>query len=218
MTDTPEFLADRASMQYAMAHSSAELPVLQKLTRTTHLRTHLPQMLSGHTQGLLLQMISHLINPGSILEIGTFTGYSAICLAQGLQAGGKLITIEINPEMQDFAEPFFAEAGLQNAITMICGDALAVIPELDTVFDLVFIDGAKEDYTRFFEIILPKVRHGGFILADNTLWYGKVADSEANDAETLAIRQFNDYVLQCAGVEVLMLPVRDGLTLIRKAE
>jgi predicted O-methyltransferase YrrM len=204
-------------IEYAQNHSSEELPVLARLRRATHLRTHLPQMLSGYQQGILLQMISCMIKPAYILEIGTFTGYSAICLAQGLQPKGKLITIETNPEMYDFAQPFFAEAGLHSSIEMITGDALQIIQNLDYSFDLVFIDAAKENYKQYFELAFRKVKIGGIILADNTLWYGKVADQTSrSDKETIAMHAFNEFILHHQEVEKLLLPLRDGLTVIRK--
>jgi len=202
---------------YACDHTKPELPVLAKLARATHLRTHLPQMLSGHLQGTFLQMLSRMINPFSILEIGTFTGYSAICLAQGLQEGGTLLTIECNPEMEDFARPFFEEAGLIDKIIMVTGDAAATIEKLEGPFDLVFIDADKENYLTYFEKILPKVSAGGYILADNTLWYGRVIEADAeNDRETAGIIRFNKFIQQHQGVENVLIPIRDGIMIIRK--
>jgi caffeoyl-CoA O-methyltransferase len=203
--------------KYAADHTSKELPVLAKLFRATHLRTHQPQMLSGHLQGAFLQMISHMIKPAAILEIGTFTGYSAICLAQGLKVGGKLITIDCNPEMVDFATPYFEEAGLKNKIELITGDASEIIENLQGPFDLVFIDANKENYINYFKLVFPKVSPGGYIMADNTLWYGRVIEPEAeSDRETAGIAWFNDYVQQHEGVENILLPVRDGIMIVRK--
>jgi caffeoyl-CoA O-methyltransferase len=203
--------------KYATDHTRSELPVLAKLSRATHLRTHQPQMLSGHLQGALLQMLSKMIKPLTILEIGTFTGYSAICLAQGLQEGGKLITIDCNPEMEDFARPYFEEAGLSNKIKMIIGDATEIIENLEGPFDLVFIDADKENYLNYFKQIYPKVSPGGYILADNTLWYGRVIEPNAeSDRETAAIVNFNSYVQQHEGVDNLLLPLRDGIMIVRK--
>ncbi len=202
---------------YAHDHTSAELPVLAKLTRATHIRTHMPQMLSGHLQGAFLQMISHMVQPSSILEIGTFTGYSAICLAQGLKKGGLLTTIECNPEMEDFAKPYFDEAGLTGKINMITGDASKIVEELDGPFDLVFIDADKENYLAYFEMVFPKVQPGGYILVDNTLWYGRVIEpGSVNDRETAGIIQFNKYIQQHTGVDNVLLPVRDGIMIVRK--
>ena len=203
--------------KYATDHSSAELPVLAKLSRATHLRTHQPQMLSGHLQGAFLQMISQMIKPTTILEIGTFTGYSAICLAQGLQHGGKLITIDCNPEMEDFTMPYFVEAGLNDKIQMIVGNAAEIIENLPGPFDLVFIDADKENYLNYFKLVFPKVSPGGYIIADNTLWYGRVIQAGAeSDRETAGIVSFNKFVQQHQGVENVLLPLRDGITVVRK--
>jgi len=203
--------------KYALSHTSIEMPVLAKLSRATHLRTHVPQMLSGHLQGTFLQMISKMINPKHILEIGTFTGYSAICLAQGLQPDGKLFTIDCNPEMEDFASPYFEEAGLKDKIEMIIGDASEIIKSLDGPFDLVFIDADKENYLEYFKLIFPKVVPGGYILADNTLWYGSVLNPNAeNDRETAGIVRFNNFIQQFEGVENILLPLRDGIMIARK--
>jgi len=217
MNDSDEGLLKPGIEKYAAAHTSPEMPVLAKLSRATHLRSHQPQMLSGHLQGSFLQMISHMIRPALVLEIGTFTGYSAICLAQGLTPGGKLITIECNPEMEDFALPYFEEAGLKDRIEMVIGDAAAIIGNLTGPFDLVFIDADKENYLKYFELVLPKVMPGGFILVDNTLWYGRVLDSNAgSDRETAGIVNFNGYIKSHIGVEKVLLPLRDGITVIRK--
>lgn len=203
--------------KYATDHTSAELPVLAKLSRATHLRTHQPQMLSGHLQGTFLQMISHMIKPVSILEIGTFTGYSAICLAQGLQVGGKLITIDCNPEMEDFARPYFEEDGLNDKISMIIGDATGIIENLQGPFDLVFIDADKENYLNYFKTVFPKVSPGGYIMADNTLWYGRVIEPGAeSDRETAGITRFNSFVQHHEGVDNVLLPIRDGIMIVRK--
>ena len=202
--------------RYAEMHSSPEPELLSKLNRETHLRTHMPQMLSGTAQGTFLRMISRMLKPERILEIGTFTGYSALCLAEGLPESGMLHTIELNPEMQDFAGRYFAEAGLGHKITIHIGHAAEVIPCLPGSFDLVFIDADKENYILYFELCMKKLNPGGFILADNTLWYGKVLDTHSADKETMAIQAFNDFVMRFPGVENLMLPFRDGLTLIRK--
>ena len=203
--------------KYALNHTSIEMPVLAKLSRATHLRTHVPQMLSGNLQGAFLQMISKMISPKRILEIGTFTGYSAICLAQGLQPKGKLITLDCNPEMEDFALPYFDEAGLKDKIEMIVGDATEIIETLEGPFDLVFIDADKENYLEYFKLVFPKVVSGGYILADNTLWYGTVLNPNAeNDRETAGIVRFNNFIQQFDGVENILLPLRDGITIARK--
>ena len=202
---------------YILAHSSPEPEVLQKLFRETWVKVYAPQMISGHEQGSLLRMISQMINPQHILEIGTFTGYSAICLATGLKEGGMLHTIEINPELEEMASRYFRESGSNHKITQHIGDALQIIPTLKITFDLVFIDAGKEHYIDFYELAMKKLRSGGFILADNALWYGKVADpSVVNDKDTDSIRKFNIHVQNDSRVENLILPVRDGLMLIRK--
>jgi predicted O-methyltransferase YrrM len=203
--------------KYAYDHTSAELPVLNRLSRATHLRTHQPQMLSGHLQGAFLQMISQMIRPFTILEIGTFTGYSAICLAQGLKPGGRLITMDCNPEMEDFAVPYFEEAGLKDKISMLVGDATEIIEKQQGPFDLVFIDADKENYIRYFEMIFPKVSPGGYILADNTLWYGRVIQPDAEtDRETMGIVNFNKFIKQHTGIQHVLLPLRDGIMMVRK--
>jgi predicted O-methyltransferase YrrM len=217
MNEFDESLLKPGLEKYAVNHTTAELPVLAKLSRATHLRTHQPQMLSGHLQGTFLQMISHMVRPQSILEIGTFTGYSAICLAQGLQPGGKLYTIDINPEMEDFAMPYFEEAALKDKIVMLTGNASELIENLPGPFDLVFIDADKENYITYFDLAFPKVKPGGYILADNTLWYGRVlAVNAETDRETAGIVKFNNYVQQHKGVENMLLPLRDGITIARK--
>jgi len=217
MSDFDEGLLKPGIEKYAHDHTSVELPVLAKLSRATHTRTHMPQMLSGHLQGAFLQMISHMVKPSAILEIGTFTGYSAICLAQGLLAEGSLTTIDCNPEMEDFAKPYFEEAGLTDKITLITGDAIEIVAELQGPFDLVFIDADKENYINYFNLVFPKVSPGGYILADNTLWYGKVIQAGAeSDRETAGIVSFNKHVQQHKGVENVLIPVRDGIMIVRK--
>jgi caffeoyl-CoA O-methyltransferase len=217
MNEFDESLLKPGLERYAVNHTTAEMPVLAKLSRATHLRTHQPQMLSGHLQGTFLQMISHMIRPKNILEIGTFTGYSAICLAQGLQPGGKLFTIDINPEMEDFAMPYFEEAGLKDKIVMLTGNASEIIETINESFDLVFIDADKESYITYFDLVFSKVKPGGYMLTDNTLWYGRVLDLNAEiDRETAGIVKFNKYVQQHPGVENIILPLRDGITIARK--
>jgi len=197
--------------------SDTELPVLSRLSRETYAKMLNPRMLSGHIQGELLRFISCLKPSRRILEIGTYTGYSAICLAQGLTGDGILHTIDHNAELEDFALQFFAEAGFQNKIVMHIGNALDVIPQLDEMFDLVFIDADKANYVNYFDLVYPKIPSGGTILADNVLWDGKVLHKPVkNDTETLGIIRFNEYVKKHQGVSKVILPYRDGLTLIRK--
>lgn len=202
---------------YIEKYSGPEDPVLAELTRETYLKAIYPRMISGHIQGKLLQMISTMINPQKILEIGTFTGYSAICLSRGLAEGGKLITIEKNDEITEFPKKYFKKAGLENHIELLTGDALEIIPTLEGPFDLVFIDAGKQDYVPYYEMIIDRVRTGGYILADNVLWDGKVLDPEKHpDKETRGIIAFNEHVAADTRVEQVILNLRDGITLIRK--
>lgn len=200
---------------YAAAHTTPQQQVLYALERATHLRTLSPQMLSGPYQGMLLQFISHMIKPRRVLEIGTFTGYASICLAQGLPADGRLHTIEVNDELAGIARQFVSEAGLNDKIILHTGDAAQIIPALDEEFDLIFLDAGKLDYAFHYELALTKTAAGGFLLADNVLWDNKVITND-KEATTVALQQFNDMVQQDARVENLLLPLRDGLMLIRK--
>ena len=202
--------------QYIEEHTTNENEVLYKLNRATHLKTFYPNMLSGHVQGKFLEMISYMIRPQFILEIGTFTGYSAICLAKGLAPGGKLITLESNEEMENFALEYIGMSEMDDRIELMMGDALEMIPGLNDQIDLVFIDADKEQYTDYYELVLPKVRDGGFILADNVIWGGKAVYDKNPDKETKGIRRFNEHVKNDPRVEQVMLSVRDGLMLIRK--
>jgi predicted O-methyltransferase YrrM len=208
---------DSLLQEYIRNHSSDEPEILGRLNRETHLKTHMPQMLSGPMLGTFLSMVSRMIKPSRILEIGTFTGYSAICLAAGLQENGQLITIEINPEMEEIACQYFDEAGFGNHITMYIGNAIEVLPRLTGPFDLIFIDANKDHYIEYFDLCIEMMLPGSWILADNTLWYGRVIEPSAEkDRETAGIVNFNKYVNAHPGVENLILPIRDGLTLIRK--
>ncbi len=203
--------------KYIIDNTTGEDPVLAELNRRTHLDTVYPQMVAGKMQGRLLEMISRMIRPENILEIGTFTGYSAICLAMGLEDNGRLYTIEINDEMIRYAAEFFKKAGLSDKITQLQGDALEIIPGLNIIFDLVYIDAEKEDYTRYYNLVIDKVRPGGLILADNVLWDEKVLeDPSKTDPETRAIIEFNNMVCNDKRVVNLILPIRDGLMLIIK--
>lgn len=202
---------------YIFDHSSPESDILKKLYRETHLKVLYSQMLSGHVQGSFLKMISCMISPERILEIGTFTGYSTICLAKGLKQHGILDTIEANPELEDIICKYVTLAGLQDKIKLHMGKAIDIIPQMKAPYDLVFIDADKENYSEYYRLVFPKVRIGGFILADNVLWYGKVAWSEPpNDKETRGIMDFNDMVRDDIRVEKIILPIRDGINIIRK--
>ena len=202
--------------QYLIKHSTPEDPVLEDLYRQTHIRFVNPNMVSGHLQGKLLEFISLMINPENILEIGTFTGYSAICLAKGLKPGGKLITIENNDELTSFSHSYFCRAGVESNITQLIGRAQDIVPGLKQKFDLVFIDGDKREYIEYYMLIIGKVKRGGFILADNVLWGGKVIQEDINDPQTRGIIKFNEMIKNEKDIENVILPLRDGLMLIRK--
>jgi predicted O-methyltransferase YrrM len=201
--------------RYCEAHTSPESPVLQALNRTTHARVLMPRMLSGHLQGQLLAMYSNMMQPRRILEIGTYTGYSAICLAQGLQEGGKLITIDKNEELEDMMRDAWQSAGLQDKIELHLGNALDILPHLEGPFDMVFIDADKKNYLKYYHMVVPKMRLGGLIMADNVLWSGKIVNPDARDTDTRALREFNDFVMNDERVETLLLPVRDGIMMAR---
>jgi len=207
---------DKKLEQYIEQHSSLEDPVLEDLYRQTHIRFINPNMVSGHLQGKFLEMLSLMVRPDNILEIGTFTGYSAICLSRGLKPDGKLITIEINDELSTFAHSFFCKAGVDSKITQLTGRAQDIIPGLNIMFDLVFIDGDKREYIEYYKLIIDKVKPGGFILADNVLWGEKVLEKETTDPQTRGIISFNEMISRETAVEEVILPIRDGLMLIRK--
>lgn len=210
-------MIDKQLEEYIEQHTTSEDEVLYELNRQTHLKATKPRMLSGHIQGAYLKMVSHMIHPQKVLEIGTYTGYSAICLAAGIQKGGKLITLEMEPELEDFIKHYVKKAGLQSVIDLMIGDALKLTKNLEGPFDLVFIDAEKKDYLTYYKTVKPKLRRGGFILADNALWDGKVVDeSAADDPETAGIVAFNNYVHTDPEVENVLLPLRDGLMLLRK--
>ena len=203
--------------QYILDHTSPEDPVLAELNRETWVRTVHPQMLAGHLQGKVLEMISCMIRPTRILEIGTFTGYSSICLAKGLARDGKLTTIERDDEITDFARKYISKSVAADSIKLLTGDAREIIPGLEDMFNLVYLDGEKDEYLAYYELVLPKVSEGGFILADNVLWGGKVTEKPHNgDHFTSGILAFNEHIKQDQRVEQLILPVRDGIMLIRK--
>jgi caffeoyl-CoA O-methyltransferase len=201
---------------YCERYSTPPSPVLAALERQTHLRTLAPQMLSGHLQGHFLRLLSRLLRPEVILEIGTFTGYGAICLAEGLAPGGRLHTIEINPEMAPIIQEHLAAAGLLPQARLHIGDAFHIIPTLpEPYFDLVFLDAGKQDYAAFHDLTIERVRPGGLLIADNVLWSGKALDP-GDDPDALALHRFNEKVRGDERVECLMLPLRDGLMLMRK--
>ncbi len=217
--------------EYIEQHSSAESAVLQKITRSTHLEVINPRMLSGHVQGRVLSMLSQMIQPKRILELGTFTGYSALCLAEGLTEDGKLITIEHNDEMEEAIRRNLALSSLGEKIELVIGDAKEELKRLGNEaegerleakgerFDLVFIDADKKEYCDYLDLVMPLMRKGGWILADNTLWDGHIIDPAYDkDKQTVALRAFNDKVMQDERLEKVILPLRDGLTIIRVKE
>ena len=203
--------------QYCEAHSSPQSPLLHQLERETHLKTLAPQMLSGQMQGQLLGMLSKIQRPGAILEIGTFTGYASICLAQGLREGGVLHTIEANAELEYLIRKYISLAGLNDKVRLHIGNAQEIIPGLPGPFDIIFIDAGKQDYASYYDLVIDKANPGGLIIADNVLWSGKViAEERERDPDTLAIHRFNEKVQQDERVENILLPVRDGLLIARK--
>ena len=212
-----EFI-DEELQQYCEAHTSPETEVLKKLNRETYAKIMMPRMLSGHIQGRTLAMFSQMLRPDNILEIGTYTGYSGICLAEGLTENGKLHTIDINDELEDFVRNYFAEAGIENKVNYLLGNAMEIIPTLTETFDLVFIDADKINYANYYDLVIDKVRSGGFIIADNVLWSGKVLEKYRKklDKDTEALLQFNEKVQQDERVENVLLPIRDGLLVMRK--
>ncbi|AUP78402.1 O-methyltransferase [Flavivirga eckloniae] len=208
----PEELDD-----YVVKHSEDEPELLQQLNRETYQKILQPRMLSGHYQGRVLSMISKLVNPKNILEIGTYTGYSALCLAEGIQASGALHTIDINEELADFQRKYFDKSGYGSQIFQHIGDAQEIIPELDKMFDLVFIDADKENYPNYFNIVIDKLNPGGIILSDNVLWSGKILeDLKPDDFSTKALIEYNLLLKNDDRVETVVLPIRDGLTISRK--
>ncbi|MGS2760689.1 O-methyltransferase [Sinomicrobium sp. M5D2P9] len=201
---------------YVEKYTEDEPELLQELSRETHLRVLRPRMLSGHFQGRFLSLISKLVSPKYILEIGTYTGYSAICMAEGLRKEGELHTIDINEELHDLQRKYFDRSGYGEQIKQHTGDALDILPALDIKFDLVFIDADKENYLRYFDLIIGKINKGGLILSDNVLWSGKVVEEvKPNDKSTLALLEYNKKLKEDPRVETLLLPIRDGLTICR---
>lgn len=203
--------------RYIEEHSSAESKLLQQITRETNLQVLNPHMLSGHIQGRVLSMLSKMIRPKSILELGTYTGYSALCLAEGLAEDGKLITIEHNDELEERIRKNLNSSDFNDKIELIIGDAKAIIPTLSREFDLVFIDADKREYSAYLDLVLPLVHQGGWILADNTLWDGHIIDPAYDkDPQTRGLRDFNDKIRDDNRLEKVILPLRDGLTIMRK--
>ncbi len=198
-----------------LQYCEPESELLQRINRETNLKVLMPRMLSGHYQGRVLSMLSKLVNPKRILEVGTFTGYATLCLAEGLQPDGKLFTLDINVELEDMVRRNFADSAYEKQIVYLLGDAMKNIPQLDEVFDLVFIDADKKNNGSYYDLVIDKVRPGGLIIVDNVLWSGKVLSNQ-QDKDTKNIITFNDKIVKDPQVEKLILPVRDGLFVIRK--
>jgi caffeoyl-CoA O-methyltransferase len=209
-----EFLDPKLD-KYVCAHTEAESSYLAELNRKTHLKVLQPRMLSGHFQGRVLSMLMHMIQPERILEIGTYTGYSALCMAEGLKENGLLITIEANEELENIIMEAIDSAGMQKKIKSLIGDATIEIPKIEDTFDVVFIDADKKNYINYYNLVFPKVKSGGYIIADNVLWSGKVIE-EKTDKETEIIKAYNDLIHSDSRVTEVLLPIRDGLMIARK--
>ncbi|NAS29591.1 methyltransferase domain-containing protein [Flavobacteriaceae bacterium R38] len=202
--------------KYVADHSEDEPAILKELSRETHLKVLRPRMLSGHFQGRVLSLLTKIVYPKSVLEIGTYTGYSAICIAEGLPENGKIHTIDVNEELVEFQKKYFKKSGFQEKIVSYTGDALDLIPEMDLKFDLVFIDADKPNYSNYFDIIIEKMNPGGIILSDNVLWSGKVIEEHhKNDKSATALIAYNKKLKEDPRVETVLLPIRDGLTISR---
>lgn len=203
--------------EYCEAHSTPESDLLYRLNRETNLKCIKPRMISGHLQGRLLSFISQMMRPKRILEIGTYTGYATLCLAEGLTDEGRIDTIEIDEELEEIIRRYFSQSDYKEKITLYVGDALQVLKQLDATWDLVFMDAEKDDYIAYYELVMPRLRQGGIILADNVLWSGKVIQTvKTGDKETRALMKFNDYVLADERVKNFLLPFRDGIMVIEK--
>jgi predicted O-methyltransferase YrrM len=210
-----EFISQEID-RYCCTHSEDENDLLKRINRETHVEVLQPRMLSGHFQGRVLSMLSKMIQPKRILEIGTYTGYSALCLAEGLSSDGKLVTIDVNEELVNRVKGYFNASEYAKQIEYILSPALEVIPTLKEEWDLVFIDADKQNYIAYYELVLPLVKPGGYIILDNVLWSGKVADPEKNDKDTVLLRELNTIIHADDRVEEVLLPIRDGLMIARK--
>ena len=202
--------------QYVCEHTSPESELLQKINRETHADVLQPRMLSGHFQGRVLSMFSKMIQPNRILEIGTYTGYSALCLAEGLADQGKIITIDVNEELENRVRGYFESSKYRDKLIYLIGDAIKLIPEIKENWDIVFIDADKLNYLNYYKLVFDSVSVGGYIIADNVLWSGKVVDSTKQDRETNLLREFNQFVHDDPRVEQVLMPIRDGLMITRK--
>lgn len=203
--------------EYVTSHTEPEPPILQELNRETWLKVLNPRMLSGHLQGRVLSILSHMMSPQNILEIGTYTGYSAICLSEGLAENGKITTIDINEELYDMACRYFEKAGIRKKVNFLVGNALDLIPDLKEEFDLVFIDADKGNYCNYYDLVIDRLKPGGYIIADNVLWSGKILENYDDlDLDTKTLIDFNNKIQQDGRVQNVLFPVRDGLQVIRK--
>ncbi len=209
-----EFI-DQKIQRYAELHTESESDSLARINRDTQANVMMPRMLSGHMQGRILAAFSSMIRPKAVLEIGTYTGYSAVCFAEGLAEGGQVITFDINVDLEEKGRSFFQESAYRNAIEYRIGFSLDVIPQLEHTFDLVFIDADKANYINYYNLTLPKVRKGGFIIADNVLWSGKILNDK-KDKDTLALNNFNKLVHNDQRVQNVLFPIRDGLMVLKK--
>lgn len=211
-----EFL-DEELDNYVCAHTENEPKVLQELNRETHVNVLKPRMLSGHFQGRVLSLISHMIQPTDILEIGTYTGYSAICLAEGMKPDGHLVTIDKNEELEDMVMEYIQKSGNEDRIKPLIGDAMQLVPELKRQFDIVFIDADKSNYINYYNMVFDKVRKGGYIIFDNVLWSGKVVEEvKPNDKDTQVLVELNRMIHEDQRVQEVLFPIRDGLLIARK--
>ena len=203
--------------KYILSHIDKEGEYLNALYRATNLKLLRPRMVSGHLQGRILKMFVEMIHPSQVLEIGTYSGYSTLCMAEGLDEGATIHTFEINEEQEDFTRPWFEHSDYADKIHFYIGDVLKLLPEMDITFDMAFVDGNKRNYLEYYELVLSKLQKGGFIFADNTLWDGHVLEvPKNNDQQTMGIKRFNDFVAADERVEKVILPLRDGLTIIHK--
>jgi len=210
-----EFLPENLQ-KYVEDHSEPESDLLQQINRETHLYVLKPRMLSGHLQGKVLSMLSSMIRPKDILEIGTYTGYATLCLAEGLTEGGKIITIDNNEELSFRTRKYFKASNFSDRIEMKVGNAMKIIPQLNKSWDLVFIDADKESYSSYFDLVIDKMNSGGFLIADNVLWSGKVSDTSVDDSVTKSIRDFNQKVNADSRVQNVLFPIRDGLMIMKR--
>jgi predicted O-methyltransferase YrrM len=208
---------DESLVSFIENHSQQESDVLKRLNRETYAKVLTPRMLAGHLQGRVISMLSNMIQPNQVLEIGTYTGYSAICWTEGLNKNGQLHTIDINEELKDMVDRYIDEAGVDKQVLTYIGNAIEIIPTINEVFDVVFIDADKENYSRYFDLVFDKVKKGGYIIADNVLWSGKVVgDRDKMDVETAALVDYCKKIHQDERVENVLFPIRDGLMIARK--